>query len=1746
MNRLLIEFIDELERKEVRLLVWGLVDGSFTESEIFDLASDFLDEKEGWDDYHYEEDFIEELVDRALLFSWYEDASGTTKYRSRMAESVRLFARLKQLFPRHLNSTDGWRSAANLVSDFRLVTRPRHYPNRNHEGVEVIEEWSNLDCNLTSLQIGVLKALLNVDGEGEAWKLASFQKRATERILDCSKKNEENDKKEPSGTVVCAGTGSGKTLAFYLPALTHIASLVQKDSSHWVRALAIYPRNELLKDQFSETLEQTRKLKSVFQGEQLRPILIGTFFGPNPNSNRIEDVLDKKWVRYGDDFVCPFLKCPDCSQDLLWKKNDREQNKERLTCSNSDCSSIIEEDEIVLTRSRLKRVQPDILFCTTEMMNQRMTDSKNWELFGIGFYRDIDKKPSLVLIDEVHSYEGSQGAQVAYFFRRWMQRSYVKPHFVGLSATLMEADRFFSELTGVTQNRVEEISPERGEMKKEGVEYMLALRGDPVSGASLLSTSIQSTMLMRRVLDSSSEISGGLYGKKVFVFADDLDVINRMFHNIRDAEGQSSNGTPNPVRLDGSLANLRRSDSVDEEQRFKHGQSWRVSEDIGHNISQGANRMRVGRVSSQDSGVDRSSEVIVATASLEVGFNDKEVGAVIQHKSPRNMASFLQRKGRAGRDRSMRPWTIVVLSDYGRDRISYQGYDLLFDPELKPRQLPLSNRQVMKMQSVFAFLDWCSSKLSAHGHLWKNVSQPADPLEDNWTRNRQLEVAALIEKVMSGEEEYYQLREYLRWSVRKTHSPLSDDELDKLLWQPPRALMTSVIPTLHRRLTSNWKSGNIEGQDYSLFYHPLPEFIPSKLFGSLDISEVNIKVPTGPQLEYEEEFMMGVQQTLREYAPGRISKRHGIHHQLSRHWVPVDPDRGSVQNIDVSSFCNSYEELGVFQWYENQNVNSMRVLRPYEISLSGDPPNIVSDSSSAMPRWRSSINQDDDSISGSVIGVPRPSPWQDIINELSFFTHNKYQSVKICRFSLGSDANIKMRSRTEEIRTNYVISDGDSENAQNPVGLGFQIEVDAIRVRVNIPPDWNFGHSQEKLPSLRVSRFKYLILEDAQLDGIANYFEREFIVEIVLSTLTAIAIESTIDLRTAWEQLISENTEHELTLSSALDIIYETIVTDEIDEPDDNSLEEDGNHNQDSQNSGRVDHLRDLLENNNTVRQVIERNIAVLWEDPDSSWNDWLEDRFLVTVGSAFQQAIHHLCGDSDAEDLLIDIDPGSFSNNEILINEGVRDIWVSEATSGGGGIIELSLPRIIADPRRFIDLLTSALEESDLESADFEVNRLLDKLVKNGDQDLVDSMQDVRNSYDQGVEELSEKFELFQQLLNQKGYNTSHVMISTLASRIIRPGTSVATDSLIYDMNQRWKTEECRLGVEIGARAYAYALSEFDNLDHSLTQLGINPPNSDRRIWRFNSIYSLIWLKGSQARNKELSTYNPFVKLPDPERLLVLDSLVPEKKPIQFGENNWKEQFNQQLTKESRVELFATAEKFDQFKKQLINFLVEPIEVDSIFLFPRIRAVYRKNGDWFVRFEIIAPGQIVSESDVVESSSRRVLLKVREGEVEEVRDLMESLYAVQFIDTKDDLWIVSPWISDIPIIDNSSGNYSGIDSTWPKRKITFSEVLAKLLKKNQKMKITVVTQPVSSNKYFCDRLNDLTEIDGTNDRVKIQKREVLHIKGVTQGSFSFDGSMNYTKNGVEVLEEKVNFDTDRAIVAQFHNDLINHYSNIN
>jgi hypothetical protein len=435
-DELIGDFLGELERSEARLLGWGLVDGFFTHEELRDRAESFLERTmDGWSIFFSATDFVTALEDRQLVFSWV--VGGTEKrYRTHMAESVRLVARLKQLFPKHLNTPGAWRTAPDLVSDFRLVQRPREYPRRDIAA----RDWT-LQLNqipLTPLQRQVAAQL--VYGR----KLAGFQTRAFDRIASLTGGD------TASGTVVCAGTGSGKTLAFYLPTLTHLAGTLEQDESHWVRALAIYPRNELLKDQFTETLRQIRVVNPLLRQHHKRPLSIGTFFGPTPpNANNVATDGHYTWDTGHGGRYCPFALCPDCEgrpSRLVWRDTDRNAGRQVLWCPS--CNALkTDAGEIILTRDCLENHPPDILFTTTEMLNQRMTDRRFGALFGIGV--SASKKPQLLLLDEAHTYSGPQGAQVAYLLRRWRHRAQVKPHCVGLSATLMEAAAFFAQLTGL-------------------------------------------------------------------------------------------------------------------------------------------------------------------------------------------------------------------------------------------------------------------------------------------------------------------------------------------------------------------------------------------------------------------------------------------------------------------------------------------------------------------------------------------------------------------------------------------------------------------------------------------------------------------------------------------------------------------------------------------------------------------------------------------------------------------------------------------------------------------------------------------------------------------------------------------------------------------------------------------------------------------------------------------------------------------------------------------------------------------------------------------------------------------------------------------------------------------------------------------------------------------------------------------------------------------------------------------------
>ena len=92
-NDLLLQVLDEIEQKESRLLVWGLVDGRISQDELSRLIDPLLDRamERGVTDFLDANSIIAALQARALLFE--TDDLPYPGFRSRMAETVRRFRR---------------------------------------------------------------------------------------------------------------------------------------------------------------------------------------------------------------------------------------------------------------------------------------------------------------------------------------------------------------------------------------------------------------------------------------------------------------------------------------------------------------------------------------------------------------------------------------------------------------------------------------------------------------------------------------------------------------------------------------------------------------------------------------------------------------------------------------------------------------------------------------------------------------------------------------------------------------------------------------------------------------------------------------------------------------------------------------------------------------------------------------------------------------------------------------------------------------------------------------------------------------------------------------------------------------------------------------------------------------------------------------------------------------------------------------------------------------------------------------------------------------------------------------------------------------------------------------------------------------------------------------------------------------------------------------------------------------------
>lgn len=1446
-----------IELRETRLLGRGIHDGSFTREEALQLLVDG-----GVEDAAA---MLDGLVQRAAVV---ETPAGGL--RTRMAEAVHMLATTRQWFP----SGTSW-DAARLVVDYRFLHAPRRRPRLSHSLDDVVE---------------VVRERLSQSGAGAAAivgkpTMSNFQFQSTAAVLDALIAT--NDR----GVVISAGTGSGKTLAFYLPAFAWIVEEIDRSPSPAVKALAIYPRNELLKDQLQTAVGHALALKAA--GVGARPLRLATWFGGTPRASYWLQQGWTSWVTVGSKteptgWRCPFLDCPtdDCQGHMVWSADDVRAGRERLCCS--ECSVEVGDDVICLTRDSAVKRPPDVMFTTTESLNRQLSSPDTHRAFGLSGKSLI----RMVLLDEVHTYEGTTGAQNAYLLRRLRHLVGKSPVlFAGLSATLLRASEFFSQFTGVTDANVEVIEPRPEDLEELGAEYHLALRHNPASQTGPLSATIQSAMALQRTLDSSGDAasddpfaegpdaptSQGLFGSRTFLFTDKLDVTNRLYWDLLDAEGWWAEGKQKP-RMPSTLAHMRSKgqarmkeanrESVDA--RADDGQYWWMANLLGHDL-ENDRQLTVGRTSSQDQGVS-DADIIVATATLEVGYDDNRVGAVLQHKAPHDAARFLQRKGRAGRTIGMRPWTVVVLSDFGRDRLAFESYDQLFNPQLEATRLPLGNRYVLKMQAVYATLDWLSTRVAINEpdrNVWADLVGPAAVVEQRSEARaerraeRQRRHVEVLTSVLHGGPERASLIRHLSNALR-----IDDRDVDAVLWGSPRALFLAVLPTVLRRLEQQWEAEVPGPDDLGIRTRtPMREFIAGNLFDDLLVSDVRLVLPADGQQTENREEGLPVARVLQEFLPGNVSRHFGVHSFGRRHWVPVV----SSGRLSVDHYRGRY-----LRSVEDGDGAEVRVYEPRHVALEF-PPNPVRDSTSASPTWEAELE-----AIGSGNCVRFPAMWEAFMPELRFRMHADGDAVRVTRFTRSSQGTMRTSAGLEATSCFFEDEEGDA-------ALGFELEVDGIDLDVTIP---ELG---PVTPIERSLRLQALVDADPTTSSL-HRLQRAALAQAVLLLVADNADPSVV---AGWA-----NREFAPALRTALIRLGMSAAQVDVTAASDDDESDFGEQLKDLGQALADDSMLDA------VKELLRSASG----DRDADWEAWQRRRIAAAAAGVLLDAAGRLAPAIDADQLTVDIIPTS--------NFGCR-VWLCESGPGGNGLVEALYVALADSTVELRRLMHASLEPGGLDALADE----LDGLLGAPSPELIAAIGDVRAAWPAGYVSVEQAIDA----LSTTVTSLTEPALAAITTRLAAPGAPPGVVPAVSRLLRTWGQLESATRFAFDVRTFATCVARDATFD---ADLGLS--RADATV-RGSAVARLLWprslsLAGAEDRGRIFGDRLPAdtealrAYIPAPWQTVTCGSVDEARAALRFH-----------LPAEGAVAL-----RFDDTvvaKQSATELIGEPVEVDALLVHPKILA---------------------------------------------------------------------------------------------------------------------------------------------------------------------------------------------------------------
>jgi ATP-dependent helicase Lhr and Lhr-like helicase len=848
----------------------------------------------------------------------------------------------------------------------------------------------------------------------------------------------------------------------------------------------------------------------------------------------------------------------------------------------------------------------------------------------------------------------------------------------------------------------------------------------------------------------------------------------------------------------------------------------------------------------------------------------------------------------------MRPWMVVVLSDFGRDRVAYQQYENLVDPEVKPRALPLGNIHILKMQAAQAVLDWLSRRIDK-SRIWNWLNQrPACSFAE---RQQFLKHVDLAMRAGPAQDE---LCAYIREALT-----VDTAVLDQILWQAPRALLLEFLPTLRRRLASNWAAWSDEAHEsvelaesVQQWGSPVPEFIPDNSFADLASPDLSIILDRQGGMRREP---MPFFQGLKEFAPGRVSKRFAIEAGALSDWLVPDElapanDEPLVDFEITSAFGSTLEPLGGDP--VNENGETLFVYQPRNIfPKRREGAKAASDTSNAFLRWRSNFAS---RLGADWHPVPRASNWSGYLKGTGFFLHSLMSPLELIRYCDGSDAEIRLKNgSTRRMRFRWT-KDGSR------VAIGTRMYVDAARIDFEIPRDvirqWLCRREVQK--AVRSALFQDRLRVAAVFAG--DTFAAHWVAECFLAAVSIEAELSAVDLAIATKTVCGGN--GTVPLQSIPDYLFQ--LDREVDDSDG-----------DAEASKEQRLQRDLKARlaDPEVLATLCAEAACLHSDFSASNDsvDWAWGVIGNTLAAAFQQAICTLVPHADEQSVNAEYEAGP-------LETGKLHVWLTEADSGGMGIIAELREVLLSDPLKFLNAASRALEPGSYEQMDTDLHAALQEAIF-GD-GLVEAFAAVRNS--SCYQERLAANRLLRRSLTHKGFMVNHTFASILFSRVLRPGSGETTDREILEHLEQWDRIESRNGMELPLNVACTAIAVTQ-------QVGVSPAAAFARAC---GIMSMLWVRGAAVRQASLGYYNRFQAIGDARTERLLGAMVCEDQTpsVQFSDGNWLSDVHGVLDETGSVDLIIERAKWSVIPAVVATLHVVPLDTHGLLLYPRVRSARR------------------------------------------------------------------------------------------------------------------------------------------------------------------------------------------------------------